>query len=366
MRRLPILVASVLGVAAVSLATPSRACAPAPPEGVFVAIAQEAAVVVWDDASGTEHFVRRASFRTQARDFGFLVPTPTKPELAAEDDAIFDRLEQMIVPEIRYEPEWRGVDPTPLVLGAFLLRAQRSVPAGAIATAPVRVLEEKRVAGYDAVVLEADDPGALAEWLARNGYAKRPALTEWLEPYVAARWKLTAFKIAGSEVDGGDPSLEPPRHVGAEAVRMSFHTARPFFPYREPRDQRESVPASMSSARALRVFFVGKGRAVPKIGDGSTAFQGKTSWAAPLDVARAALPVPTPPGAWLTALEDDAAPRPGVDELWLDVTEASDVVKPPPVVVRDPRPVPLPLDVLTVVSLAGFFGVRRARRRRGR
>ena len=45
-------------------------------------IAEESAVIVWEGATRTEHFVRRATFATTAADFGFLVPTPSKPELA--------------------------------------------------------------------------------------------------------------------------------------------------------------------------------------------------------------------------------------------------------------------------------------------
>jgi hypothetical protein len=63
----------------------------------------------------------------------------------------------------------------------------------------VRVLEEKQVGGHDAVVLEADSATALSGWPKKHGYVERPTLTEWLRPYVAQKWKLTAFKIAASE-----------------------------------------------------------------------------------------------------------------------------------------------------------------------
>jgi hypothetical protein len=60
----------------------------------------------------------------------------------------------------------------------------------------VRVLDQQRVAGYDATVLEADSARALNEWLIKHHYVNRPDLTVWLEPYVKNRWKITAFKIA--------------------------------------------------------------------------------------------------------------------------------------------------------------------------
>src|SRR5690606_32562080 len=70
----------------------ARACAPAPPEGVEVSILAEQAVIVWDEAAKTQHFIRRADFSTEARSFGFLVPTPTKPTLESAPDAIFRAL----------------------------------------------------------------------------------------------------------------------------------------------------------------------------------------------------------------------------------------------------------------------------------
>ena len=74
--RLPVI--PILAVFAISL-TPLVACAPAPREGQIVEIADESAVIIWDSASQTEHFIRRASFKTEATDFGFLVPTPSQP-----------------------------------------------------------------------------------------------------------------------------------------------------------------------------------------------------------------------------------------------------------------------------------------------
>ena len=66
----------------------AQACATAPPEGATVAVAGESAIIVWDEATKTEHFIRRATFETSAKDFGFLAHS-TKPELAEASDALF-------------------------------------------------------------------------------------------------------------------------------------------------------------------------------------------------------------------------------------------------------------------------------------
>jgi hypothetical protein len=357
--RSPWILAAALALA--TQARPAAACAPAPPPGVVVSIAEESALIVWDEKAKREHFIRRAQFRTTGREFGFLVPTPGKPELAEVKDDIFDQLEQATKPAVVYEEGLRGVEPTALCLGLFLLRGASKFEA-ATAVAPVRVLDAQRVAGYDAVVLEADDPGALAAWLEDHGYAARPELTAWLTPYVAQKWKITAFKIAG---DAGATAL------GTAAVRMSFATDRPFYPYREPVDQRENLPAGAPRDRLLRVFFVGPGRVEGAIGSAAGrpgaakgAWPGRTVWSDRIEAGQAVvtLPVSAPEGSWLTMFEDRASPRPGTDDLFFAPTRGP-AVKPPPVVIDRTTKVPLPLDVLGGGALAVALWLRRRRNR---
>src|SRR5437660_254134 len=73
-----------------------RGCATVRPKDVAVEFADQSAVILWDSANKIEHFIRWASFATQTADFGFLVPTPTKPSLAEVSDNAFTLLENMI------------------------------------------------------------------------------------------------------------------------------------------------------------------------------------------------------------------------------------------------------------------------------
>ena len=131
------------------------------------------------------------------------------------------------------------------------------------------VLERTRVAGYDAAVLAANDPAALNRWLGEHGYESRPALTAWLEPYTKGNWTVTAFRIA--TIDTTRPG------IATTAVRMTFPTDRPFFPYREPEDQRIES-ANPPPPRLLRTFFVGNGRHGGRLG-GNQIWPGTTVWA---------------------------------------------------------------------------------------
>jgi hypothetical protein len=181
-----------------------------------IEINTETALIVWDAEHKVEHFIRKATFQTNANHFGFLVPTPTKPELAEAKDAIFSKLSSITAPPIRLRA------PASAMGGAGVSYAPAARPT-------VTLLESKQVAGFEAAILAANDAKALNEWLQKNGYESGRKLDAWLKLYIDQGWIITAFKIAKSQ-----PRLST---VGSTAVRMSFRTDRPFFPYREPSAQ---------------------------------------------------------------------------------------------------------------------------------
>jgi len=358
-------VLTLSGALALALATvvglaprPARACATAPPVGEWVRVATESAVIVWDAAAKREHFIRRASFRGTSKDFGFLVPTPSKPELAEISNSIFDSFGWATRPRVQIRKERGGVELGSLFLSTF----GRSAAVESSAAGPaVRVLDEATVAGYDAVVLEADDPAALAAWLASHGYDARPTLVAWLEPYVTAKWKITAFKVASPR------AAAPTGTLGTQAVRMSFDTETPFFPYREPADQREPVkrpagapgdplPPEVPAPRELLVYLVSAQRMTASIGK-TGAFPGSIPFAKhlgsqlPADVG--ALLADNNP--FVTVVVDPSTPRPGTDELYFSPSGDQSEVEPPPIVQIVREPIVIPVE--GVVLLAGIVGL---------
>ena len=203
-----------------------------------VVLEGEEALIVWDPETRTEHFIRSGLFSGATADFGFLVPTPSRPELGEVPGAIFSQLYDVYhAPPLA--PRRRGGG------------GGRGVRTRALTAPSVRVLEQRVVAGLDATVLAAADAGALDRWLAQHGYPAGPELRAWLAPYVERGWIVTAFRY------------DPAGSAGAfasSAVRMSFETDRPFFPYSEPaggdhrpRPFRVSVIAP-TRTRAMRPF----------------------------------------------------------------------------------------------------------------
>jgi hypothetical protein len=221
--------------------------------------------------------------------------------------------------------------------------------AGASRGVPVDILEQKTLAGYDATVLRAESASALAEWLRQNGYDFRPAVAQWLAPYVKDHWTITAFKL--SQAPGARDDLL------SKTVRLSFETARPFFPYREPADARD---AKDSSRRTLRLYFVGEGRFTANTEPEDVWVE--TEHADRLGSAAASVGGAVPmgvvgPDAWLSVLLDKFRERSNVSELFFfpDAEKA-------PFHHKVRKSIYLPLDFM-FAGLALLWAVRRRRRK---
>jgi Uncharacterized protein conserved in bacteria (DUF2330) len=268
----------------------ARACCPAPPPGKPVVNADQTVIIVWDPATQTEHFIRQASFKSAADDFGFLVPTPTQPQLEESGNEAFPLLENLTAPPVPWSPP--------------------QLPSLCCASAPclapdVRVVQEKRVAGFDAVVLEARSAESLVRWLKEHGYAFAPAIEAWAKPYIEAGWMITALKVVK------EPADTDKAQVAASSLRISFKTDRPLFPYREP-DSRDAAQALGAKQRLLRIYFVADGRYRGEL-TRDVAWTGRPVWSAKLKAAdrkrileALKLPLATGPAEWwLTEFEDN-------------------------------------------------------------
>lgn len=341
---------------------PARACMPAPPEHHWVRIDEEQAIITYDPATRVEHFIRRASFASDVADFGFIVPLPSRPTLTEAAADVFARFEALTRPKLVYRDRYSGIDPTPLVLGTFMLRKMDSAPAS------VHVLDQVTVAGYDAVVLEATSSAALAEWLTSRGYANGPEVEAWVAPYVTQRWVFAAFRIAaGTPTDPTQPTPATPathpasadKRIGSGTVDIAFTTDAPFYPYREP----ESMRAPGAKApRSLAVFYVGPERVGGTVGE-------KTRWAGvPTYAKRLDADVPGVPGAsrgrYLSEFIDRSSPRLGTDEVYFRPLDVQAELVPEPIEITVTRKVPVPIDAVLLVGTGVVLATRAVRRRR--
>ncbi len=204
--------------------TDASACGVAYPQGSFARFSSERSLIVWDEGHKTEHFVRALSLRGDPSSFGVFVPTPSLPALAKEDDAIINRVAELVVP------------PAPPAVA----RAGGGAPAGTAAVPPVKVLQRTQLGDFEAVTLSATDANALGDWLGKNGFVDKPALRQWEKGYLDKKWLITAVRCTAK--GAGDRTLEVP------TMRLSFKIDKPFFPYTE-------VPADAADEAAFRAKY---------------------------------------------------------------------------------------------------------------
>lgn len=156
------------------------------PFDYFVYETYQKAVIVYEE--GMETLILSITFRGDAKDFGWVVPTPTKPEVDKSSDELFTSLEELTRPEAAYRTE--------NILG---------IPQTTKKEEAVTVVETKKIDIYNITVLEATDPNALAKWLDKNGYQFPTDSAYILEDYVEKGWFFVACKIR-PEFAGGQTS----------------------------------------------------------------------------------------------------------------------------------------------------------------
>jgi len=306
----------------------AHACGIAPSRGAEVEIANESALIAYDSATKTQHFLRIAQFNTASSDFGFFVPTPSQPELAEASAEIFPALAKITAPAVVYRTVKRQAEFNCFLMGGNIIAGKSDAYGNAAMPegASVRVLEKKRIGAFDAVVLKADNAQALQDWLKENEYSTRPALEEWFAEYIRLGWYLAAFKIAAGKATG---SVNP-------AVRISIKTDVPIYPYREPRDQKKDRGGY--HPRLLRLFVLSDDRVEGTVGTGAgaTPFVGETVWSKPVDsgvlapVLTAGKFPPIPRDLHLTEFEDRSSPRVGTGDVEFAKAPNQAAVERPP------------------------------------
>jgi hypothetical protein len=304
--------------------------------------ADQTVILIWDPATKTEHFIRQASFKSEADDFGFLIPSPSRPELEESGNGAFDYLRKLTEPELKKKRQpGSGLGCIGCGVGADAGSKDKATGAS------VRVLEEKLVAGFNAVVLETESAGALMNWLKTNGYIFSPEVEAWAKPYVQAGWKITALKVAK------DADRKQEKTVAASALRMSFQTDKPLFPYREP-DYGNSTTKLGLSGRLLRIYFIADARFQGELTP-NEPWTGHVAWAGkikPVDRVKALELLKlaersVPADWWLTEFEDRWAYKAAPADVYFSRDTNQSEVRRPPII--EYVSLPIPTDVMTYV-----------------
>lgn len=341
------------------LAGPADACCPAGPRGKPVVNADQTVIIIWDAASKTQHFIRRATFKTDLEDIGFIVPSPAQPELGEAGNEAFPYLLKLTAPEIVKRTGGGGMS---CACGAKSAQSK---------SAEVKVLEEKVVAGFKAAVLETTSAAALVKWLEENGYAFSPEIEAWSKPYVEKNWKFTALKVAKDRNATAEKEDSTSKGMTAPALRLTFKTEQPLFPYREP-DSRSAADSLGAKHRLLRIYFLAEAIYQGELTK-EVPWTGKVAWAGKLKdedrkkiLEHLKLPETTGPAEWwLTEFEDDWPYKVAPADVVFSRSPDQTPRKRHPIAVSAAAPYPTDVTVYAIAAVViGPALINRLRRRR--
>ncbi len=232
-------------------------------------LAYEQVLLIHDANAEKEHFIREVTFDGADQTFGFVVPTPSRPEVAKVEKSPFTSLRQTFPFHVE-PPGARG--------GGIGLGKGGGLGHGA---GGVEVLEVKKVGSFTAFVLKADDAAALADWLAKNNLVSTPEADRWLTHYVKMKFFYVAMRYDGAKTAEASK-------LTSETVRISFATPAPYYPYFEPDPPKGVATGPM---RLLDLWVVANAPVVPV----SLLTEGDTrSWVRPMRAGHATTaPFPT-------------------------------------------------------------------------
>lgn len=213
--------------------------------GARVQLANEKVVIVWDQAHHIEHFVREARFDTTANDFGFIVPTPSVPALGLAKPTAYTLIEALIPPP----PSTKALP--------------SGGSTGGTPPAHVQVIRTETVGDYKATIVKASDGNSMNAWLKANGFVSRPSMITWLNYYAQKKWVFTAFKFM----------KKTPTGAWTQAIRLSFKTDMPRYPYKMPKD---TWPSGWR--RPLNVYFVAPSAIRAKYIDSGRSWEANIRW----------------------------------------------------------------------------------------
>ena len=150
-----------------------------PNPGYYLNETNQKAAVFFD--GNTETLVISTSFSGDAKNFSWIVPTPSQPEVSKVSKELFTNLETLTQVQTN--------DIVPMTASGL---------GSANMEKAVDVLEQKTIGYYDISVLKASDSNALYDWLKQNNYSYPEKGKYILDDYIRLSWTFTAVKITES------------------------------------------------------------------------------------------------------------------------------------------------------------------------
>ena len=198
-----------------------------PPEQELNGTGQRA-FIVHNPQTRQVNLVPSINIRGEATEFAIVIPTPSIPKLDTVDRRIFRELNDVTVPVTR----WRGGGGSS---GCNVFTTGESDDSVIFDSAAeeegVTVISEQSVGAFDTVILTADNPMALADWLDEHGYHHSIDDNAILQNYIDQKWIFTAMRLS-VEFEGGE--RRPARFFDrpVDPILLTYTAERLIYPLR--------------------------------------------------------------------------------------------------------------------------------------
>ena len=157
------------------------------------------AFIAYNPQTQQVNLVPSINISGEATEFAVVIPTPSIPKLDTVDRRIFRELNDLTMPVTR----WRGGGGSS---GCNVFTTEDSDGIAVFDSASeeegVTVISEQEVGAFDTVILTANNPMALTDWLDEHGYHHSIDDNAILQGYIDQKWVFTAMRLR-VEFEGG-------------------------------------------------------------------------------------------------------------------------------------------------------------------
>lgn len=200
----------------------------APPDQELNGTGQRA-FIVYNPQTQQVNLVPSINIRGEATEFAIVIPTPSIPKLDTVDRQIFRELGDVTVTMTR----WRGGGASS---GCNIFTTEDGdddvVFDSADEEEGVTVISEQDVGAFDTVILTADNPMALTDWLDEHGYHHSIDDNAILQDYIDRKWVFTAMRLNVEQFEDGE--RRPARFFNAtiDPILLTYAADKLIYPLR--------------------------------------------------------------------------------------------------------------------------------------
>ncbi|TSC95950.1 MAG: hypothetical protein Athens101410_274 [Parcubacteria group bacterium Athens1014_10] len=180
-----------------------------PSPNYYVYETEQKAVIFHE--KGVETLIISTAFQGNAKDFGWVIPVPNRPDVDKSSDELFTSLANLTAPTGGYYPQEIG----------FGLTDSVKAPG-------VDIIETKKVEYYDVTVLKASESNSLVDWLKKNNYQFPEEAAYLFDDYIKNNWYFVAVRIDASNIGS---NIEQQLKTGhAVPIKLVFKSKNIVYP----------------------------------------------------------------------------------------------------------------------------------------